>query len=109
MPTSPLLRWVLDSPERWSLVELTWGRAFEHPLYDFAATYEIDGQCFEGRGTSFDKDEALMKACGEAVERWAMKQGGHESSNGLALHSCATTAEALARRELWERDAFLSR
>jgi hypothetical protein len=109
MPQSPLLRWVLDRPEKWTMIELMWGRSFETPLFDFAATYEYDGKSYEGRGTSFDQDEALHKACGEALERWAMDQAGFASSNGLALHSCPETAERLARQELWERDAFLSR
>jgi hypothetical protein len=109
MPSSPLLDWVLESSQRWCVVELTWARSLATPLYDFAATYEHEGKCYEGRGTSFDRDLALAKACAEALERWAMHEQGHTSSNGLALHICAEQAQELARRELWERDSFLAR
>jgi hypothetical protein len=78
-------------------------------IHDIEAKISVDGKEYSGRGTYFDKEIALKKACGEAIERFFLHRNKFQNSNGMAVHSNAKLAIDGARLELIERDLFLCR
>lgn len=55
-------------------------------IFDVEAEIQVFGKKFWGRGTSFNKDLSLKKACSEAIERFFLHKYKFGNSNGMATH-----------------------
>jgi hypothetical protein len=78
-------------------------------IFDIEARIHVGEKNYWGRGTSFDKEIALKKACSEAIERFFLHKNKFLNSNGIAVHTSETLAIEAAKFELIERDLFLCR
>lgn len=90
-----------------SIVNYTWPKRWLPNLYDFKVNLSHEGDHYEGRGSDFDEETALVKAIMEAFERILIKENDLENSNGIALHFDRPSAKINAQAELIERDSFL--
>lgn len=101
--------WLVKNIDKYNIrfTELEWPQKYGFPFSDFACDLNLEGQIFSGRGSSLDKDEAIIKAFVEAVERLHIKESGLQSSNGVASHLTIEMAKENALTELVERDSFL--
>ncbi len=75
--------------------------------YDVITRFKFEGREYFGRGQDTSYRGALLKSCGEAVERLAVEFSTASSSNGFAAHTNLQLAKKSARLEVIERDQFL--
>lgn len=109
---SGLLSWIGRNARRldFSLTEITAHQKCLPDYHDFAAKITMRGEDFHGRGRGWTREDAVRKACGEALERAVsvfMRDELDENTNGWALGIDEEMASTGAVRELIERDAFL--
>lgn len=93
-----------------SLIEinqLSWTDLLDEELFDFEVNIKHGQHIFEGRGTDFNGERALLKAYSECLERICCYVNDIDSTNGCAVHSSMEEANINAKNELIERDAFL--
>ncbi len=86
---------------------LTWVNALEFGGFDCSVDLEVSGKSYRGRGWAQDENLAFVKAVAEASERAALGKSPFTSSWGMAAHTDKVLAIENAKRELFERDAFL--
>jgi hypothetical protein len=104
-----LIEWLVNNIDNYdiSFTELTWPQQLGLPYFDFACDLKFNGQITEGRGTSLDKNDALIKAFAEAIERLNTLEVKLKNSNAVASHTSILQANKNALSELIERDSFL--
>jgi len=107
----PLEKWLLANVDKLNLQV----RFFDNHslaalgIIDIEVELLIANEKYWGRGTSFDKNMALIKACSEAIERFFLHKNKFATSNGMATHINENLAREAATLELIERDLFLCR
>lgn len=102
--------WLINNIDKYDITftELGWPRKYGLPFFDFACDLKINNVEFVGRGSSINRDEAIIKSFAEATERMNLKNSTiTTSSNGIASHSDLSRARENAMTELIERDSFL--
>lgn len=104
-----LIRWFLDNSEsiKLKVIKYSWPQKWLYGYSDFEVRFSIDGLPGEGRGTDKNEEHAFVKACSEAYERVACSLYKINTS-GVSSHATSVMAKESARRELLERDSFLS-
>ena len=89
------------------LTEHPWPDLYEgFKCYDYSISLTWQEKTTVGRGTARNSFLALMKAAGEAVERWCQEYYSWPSSSGLSVHPNLKKAIQNSQHELIERDAF---
>ncbi len=103
-----LIFWFISNQKKIDLAITTysWGLGFAKKIYDFSVKIKINFITFEGRGTSYSEENALVKALAECLERSLISYNSLETSNGIAVHTSYDLACINAKNEALERDSF---
>lgn len=102
-------KWINEHSQRLSLeyIRFDWTNKLSKGAFDIQCSFVRDGKNYVGRGTEENKDVAIIKSTAEMLERFFLDQLEEaDSSNGVAVHTDAKTAEISALCELLERDSF---
>jgi hypothetical protein len=102
-------QWILENSETLDLnVKLFENTTLESfGIFDLETSIRIGERTYFGRGTAFERELALKKACSEAIERFFLSKNRYTTSNGIAVHQSYELAAKAAQSELIERDLFM--